>query len=163
AVWIQEASRYNVFPLDDTILPRFLGVKPNYAPGRSVYTYSGEIANVPFPGTAGAPNLLNRSYTITAEIEIPAGGAEGVLVTDGGKFGGYGFYLLKGRPVFCWNLLQLAMVKWQGRDPVGPGKHVLEFDWKYDGPGAGKGGTGALKVDGNVVDSHPMPRSLPVS
>jgi arylsulfatase len=112
--WIQEASKYNVLPLDDATLPRFLGQKPNYAPGRTVFTYTGEVANVPFPGTAGAPNMLNKSYAITAEIEVPDSGAEGVLVTDGGHFGGYGFYLLKGRPVFCWNLVQLAIVKWKG-------------------------------------------------
>jgi hypothetical protein len=128
-----------------------------------LFTYSGEISNVPFPGAGGAPSLLNRSYTITAEIEIPQGGAEGVLVTDGGRFGGYGFYLLKGRPVFTWNLVQLAHVKWQGKDALTPGKHMLEFDWKYDGPGLGKGGTGTLKVNGSVVESHPMPRSLPIA
>ena len=111
--------------------------------------------------TGGAPTLLNRSYTITAEVEIPQGGAEGMLVTDGGRFAGYGFYLLKGRPVFTWNLVGLERVKWQGKEALAPGKHTLEFDWKYDGPGLGKGGTGTLKVDGEVVDSHPMPRSLP--
>jgi arylsulfatase len=117
---------------------------------------------VPFPGYAGSPSLLNRSYTITAEIEIPQGGAEGVLVTDGGRFGGYAFYLLKSRPVFTWNLLELERVKWQGKEALAPGKHTLEFDWKYDGPGPGKGGTGTLKVDGRVADSHPMARSIPL-
>jgi hypothetical protein len=78
----------------------------------------------------------------------------GGLVTDGGRFGGYGFYLLKGRPVFTWNLVQLERVKWQGNQALAPGKHVLEFDWKYDGPGLGKSGTGTLKVDGQVLDSH---------
>jgi arylsulfatase A-like enzyme len=160
--FILEAEKYRVFPLDDTRLSRFVSAKPNYNPGRSVYSYVGEISNVPFPGYAGAPQLLNRSYTITAEIDVPQGGAEGVLVTDGGRFGGYGFYLLKGRPVFTWNLIQLERVKWQGKDALSPGKHTLEFDWKYDGPGPGKGGTGSLKIDGNVVDSRPMPRSLPL-
>ena len=112
---------------------------------------------MPFPDTGNAPSLLNRSYTITAEVEIPQGGAEGMLMTDGGRFAGYGFYLLKGRPVFTWNLLGLERVKWQGKEALAPGKHTLEFDWKYDGPGLGKGGTGTLKVDGKVVDSHPMP------
>ena len=115
---------------------------------------------MPFPGTGGAPDLLDRSYTITADIEIPQGGAEGMLVTDGGRFGGYGFYLLKGKPVFTWNLIQLELVKWQGKDALAPGKHTVEFDWKYDGPGLGKGGTGTLKVDGEVVDSHAMAHSL---
>jgi arylsulfatase len=85
-----------------------------------------------------------------------------MLVTDGGRFAGYGFYLLKGQPVFTWNLIQLERVKWQGKEALGPGKHTLVFDWKYDGPGLGKGGTGTLKVDGKVADAHPMPRSLPV-
>jgi hypothetical protein len=117
------------------------------------------------PWDAGhrAPSLLNRSYTITAEIEVPAGGAEGVLMTDGGRFAGYGFYLLKGVPVLTWDLIDLERVKWQGKDALQPGKHVLEFNWKYDGPGLGKGGTGTLKVDGAMVDNHAMPKSLPIA
>jgi arylsulfatase A-like enzyme len=162
-VFTMEAAKYQVFPLSDSILGRFMSAKPNYTIDRRLYSYSGELTNVPFPGTAGAPNLLNRSYTITAEVEIPQSGAEGVLVTDGGRFGGYGFYLVKGKPVFTWNLVQLARVKWQGQEALTPGKHVLVFDWKYDGPGLGKSGTGTLTVDGKMLDRHPMPRSLPVS
>ena len=161
-LFIMQAEKYNVFPLDDRTLPRFIGPKPSYIPGRTEFTYSGELTNVPFPGVAGAPNLLNKSYTITAEVEIPNGGAEGILITDGGRFSGYGFYLLKGVPVFTWNLLQLDTVKWQGKEALTSGKHTLEFDWKYDGPGLGKGGTGTLKVDGTAVDTKPMPKSLPV-
>jgi len=86
-----------------------------------------------------------------------------MLVTDGGRFAGYGFYLLAGRPVFTWNLVDLERVKWQGKDALKPGRHSLEFDWKYDGGGLGKGGTGTLKVDGVVLDSHPMPKSLPIT
>ena len=157
-----EAEKYQVFPLDDSTIPRFFGVKPSYDFGKTSFTYPGEVTNVPFPGVAGSPNLLDRSYTITAHVEIPQGGAEGMLVTDGGRFGGYGFYVLKGVPVFTWNLLQLARVKWQGKEALAPGQHTLEFDWKYDGPGLGKGGTGTLKVDGQVLDSHPMPKSIPV-
>jgi arylsulfatase A-like enzyme len=162
-VFAMEATKYQVFPLNDTRLARFISEKPSYAPDRTLFTYSGEVSNVPFPDTGSAPSLLNRSYTITAEIEIPQGGAEGMLMTDGGRFAGYGFYLLKGKPVFTWNLLGLERVKWQGKDALAPGKHTLEFDWKYDGLGLGKGGTGILKVDGKVADSHPMPRSLPIT
>jgi hypothetical protein len=159
--FILEASKYNVFPLDDRTLPRFMGTKPGYTMGRNVFTYVGELTDVPFPGVA-APDVLNKSYTITADVDVPPGGVEGMLVTDGGHFSGYGLYLLKGRPVFTWNLIQLERVKWQGKEALAPGKHTVEFDWKYAGPGLGKGGTGTLKVDGQVVDSHPMPRSLPV-
>jgi arylsulfatase len=119
--------------------------------------------NVPFPETGTAPSLLNRTYTIIAEIEVPQGGAEGMLMTDGGRFAGYGFYLLKGVPTFTWNLVALERVKWQGKAPLAPGKHIVEFAWTYDGPGLGKGGTGTLKVDGEIADTHPMPKSLPIT
>jgi arylsulfatase len=161
-LFTMEATKYNVFPLDDRTLPRFIGPKPSYTPGRTEFSYSGELTNVPHPGIAGAPNVLNKSYTITAEIEIPEGGAEGMLVTDGGRFSGYGFYLKKGVPVFTWNLIQADLVKWQGKEALSPGKHTLEFDWKFDGPGLGKGGTGTLKVDGEVADTKSMPKSLPI-
>ncbi len=161
-LFTMQAEKYNVFPLDDRTLPRFMGTKPSYVGGRTVFTYAGELTNVPFPGVAGAPNVLNKSYTITAEVEVPVGGAEGMLVTDGGRFSGYGFYLVKGVPTFTWNLIQAATVKWQGKEALGPGKHTLEFDWKYGGPGLGKGGTGTLKVDGVAVDTREMPKSLPV-
>ncbi len=162
-MFMLEGAKYQVFPLDNTRLERFIAAKPTYSPNRTAFTYTGEVTNVPFPTTGASPNLLNRSYTITAEVEIPQAGAEGMLVTDGGRFAGYGFYLVKGRPVFTWNLIGLERVKWQGNDALLPGRHTLEFDWKYDGPGLGKGGAGTLKVDGNVVDTHPMPRSLPVT
>ena len=161
-IWIMEASKYQVFPLDDRLLQRFVPPKPNYAPGRTEFTYTGVLTDVPFPGTAGAPSVLNRSYTMTAEADIPPGGAEGMLVGDGGRFGGYGFYLLKGKPVFTWNLLQTAKVKWRGENALTPGKHTLTFDLKYDGPGLGKGGSGTLSVDGKVVESRAMPSSLPI-
>ena len=161
-VFTMEATKYNVFPLDDRTLPRFIGPKPSYVYGRTNFTYAGELMDVPFPGVGGAPNVLNKSYTITADVDVPQGGGEGMLVTDGGHFGGYGFYLLKGVPVFTWNLIQLDLVKWQGKQALTPGKHTLVFDWQYGGPGLGKGGTGTLKVDGQTVDSHPMPKSLPV-
>jgi arylsulfatase len=161
--FISEATKYQVFPLDASTLARFISVKPNYNGGRTTFSYSGVLSNVPLSTAGNAPSLLNRSYTITAEVEIPQGGAEGVLVTDGGRFAGYGFYLLKGKPVFTWNLVQVDLVKWQGKEALSPGKHTLEFEWHYDGPGMGKGGTGTLRVDGTVVESHPMPHSLPIS
>lgn len=162
-LFTMEAAKYHVFPLDDSRLTRFISEKPSYSPGRTEFTYTGTVMNVPFPDTGTAPSLLNRSYTITAEIEIPDGGAEGMLMTDGGRFAGYGFYLLKGAPVFTWNLVDLERVKWQAKEALAPGKHTLEFEWKSDGPGLGKGGIGTLKVDGEAIDSHPMPKSLPIT
>jgi arylsulfatase len=153
-----EATKYNVFPLDNSILPRLLAPRPGPAAGRDVFTYVGELPNVPH---AAAPNVLNRAYTITAEVVVPKGGAEGMLVTQGGRFGGYGFYLLKGKPVFTWNLLDLRRVKWGGKEALPPGKHTLTFDFKPDGPGFGRGGVGVLKVDGKTVARQPMPHTIP--
>jgi arylsulfatase len=120
-----------------------------------------------------SPGLLNSSYTITADIEVPEGGAEGMILTSGGRFAGYGFYLLEGKPVFLWNLLNLKRIKWEGKEALPPGRHTVEFDFKYDGLGAGtlaynnmsglgQSGTGTLKVNGKVVDTKPMKRTLPI-
>jgi arylsulfatase len=120
-----------------------------------------------------SPSILNSSYTFTAEIEVPEGGAEGMIVTSGGRFGGYGFYLLKGKPVFVWDLVDLKRPKWEAPDALTPGKHTVEFDFKYDGLGVGtlqynnmgglgQGGTGTLKVDGKVVATQKMERTMPM-
>ena len=76
-----------------------------------------------------------------------------MILTSGRRFAGYGFYLLKGKPVFTYNLLALEKFRWEGKDAIGPGKHTIMFDFKYDGPGMAKGGTGVLSVDGKEV-SH---------
>src|SRR5262249_1334406 len=94
--WV-EAAKYNVLPLDASVATRVITPKPSLAAGRNVFTYSGELTGIP-PGDA--PNLLDTSYTITAEIELPSDRAEGMINTNGGRFAGYGFYLLKGKPVF---------------------------------------------------------------
>jgi len=118
-----------------------------------------------------APSILNRSYAFKAEIEVPQGGAEGMLVTQGGRFGGYGLYLLKSKPVFLWNLVDLKRIRWEGPE-LAPGTHVVEFDFRYDGlgpgtlafgnySGIGQGGTGVLKVDGNEVATQKMEHTLP--
>ncbi len=98
-----------------------------------MFTYSGEMTGTP---NGDAPSVLATSYNFKAEIEIPKGGAEGMIVTQGGRFAGYGFYLLKGKPVFLWNLVDLKRLKWEGSEALAPGKHTLEFDFKYDGLGA---------------------------
>src|SRR5439155_18791202 len=95
---------------------------PTASGGRTRFVYTGELANTP---KGGAPFVLDRSYTITAEVEIPPGGAEGMLVTDGGRFGGFGFYLLQGKPVFVYNYVNLERIRWEGKDALTPGKHTL--------------------------------------
>ena len=135
-----------------------------------MFTYSGELTGTP---NGDAPSILNASYNFKAEVEIPQGGGEGMIVTQGGRFGGYGFYLLKGKPVFLWNLVGLKRIRWEGPEALTPGKHTLEFDFKYDGlgmatlafnnvSGIGRSGTGVLKVDGKEVASQKMERTIPL-
>jgi hypothetical protein len=166
--WV-EASKYQVLPLDSSVATRLVSPRPNLTAGRTLFTYSGELTGIPH---GDAPSLLDTSYTITADVEIPQGGAEGVLLTEGGRFGGFGFYLLKSKPVFLWNLLDLERVRWEGAQPLSPGKHTLEFDFTYEGEGLaslasgiggiGKGGVGVLKVDGKVVSTQKMAHTIPL-
>ena len=111
--------------------------------------------------TGNAPNILNRSFTITAEVEVPQGGGDGMIVTTGGRWGGIGLYLLKGKPVFNYNLLMLAQARWEGQQPLAAGKHTIVFDFTYDGPGIAKGGSGVLKVDGQDVATLKIPKTVP--
>jgi arylsulfatase A-like enzyme len=157
-LFLVEATKYGVFPLDNSILPRLITARPSATAGRTLFTYSGEMAGIP---VGDAPSILNRSYTITADIEIPQAGAEGMLATLGGRFGGYGLYVLKGKPVFTYNLVDLERFRWEGAAALAPGKHTIVFDFKYDGPGFGKGGTGVLKVDGKDVASRQVPHTIP--
>ncbi len=157
-LFMDEARKYQVLPLDNSILARILAPRPSATAGRTEFTYSGEVSGVP---DGNAPNLLTKSYSITAEVEIPKSGAEGMLNTLGGRFGGYGLYLLKGKPVFTYNLLALEKFRWEGPQALTPGKHTILFDFKYDGPSMGKGGTGVLSVDGKEVASKMIPHTVP--
>ena len=166
-----EFAKYQVLPLDASVATRLVVPRPSLVAGRKVFTYSGEpVSGIP-DGTA--PNVLNTSYTITADIDVPQGGAEGMIVTEGGRFGGYGMYLLKGKPVFLWNLLDLKRIRWEGTEALAPGKHTIEYDFKYDGlgfatlafnnlSGIGRPGAGTLKVDGKVVSTQTLERTVPL-
>jgi arylsulfatase A-like enzyme len=156
-LFLVEATKYNVFPLDNSVLPRIVAPRPSATAGRTDFTYSGEMSGLP---DSDAPSILNRSYTITAEVEVPQGG-EGMIATLGGRFGGYGLYLLKGKPVFLYNFLDLQRFRWEGQQTLTPGRHTIVFDFTSDGPGFGKGGTGVLKVDGEEVANRKVPHTIP--
>ncbi len=164
-----EAKKYQVLPLDATVVTRLITPRPSITAGRNVFTWTAPLTGTP---NGDAPSILSASYNFKAEIEVPQGGAEGMLITQGGRFAGYGFYVLKGKPVFLWNLVDLKRIKWEGQEALAAGKHVLEFDFKYDGlgmgtlafnnvSGVGRGGTGVLKVDGKEVATQKMERTLP--
>jgi arylsulfatase len=152
------------------VAARIVAPRPNITAGRTEFVYTRPMVGLP---QGDSPFILNSSYTITADIEVPAGGAEGMMLTSGGRFAGYGFYLLKGKPVFLWNLVDLERLRWEGPEALPPGRHTIEFDFRYEGLGAGtlafnnfsgigRPGTGTLKVNGKVVDTKPMPRTLPM-
>jgi arylsulfatase len=161
-----EARKYNVLPLDNSTLIRWNTPRPSLTAGRTVLTYSGTLTGVP---ASAAPNILDKAYTITAEVEIPDGGAEGMIVTQGGRFGGYGLFLSKGefgldrgRVVFLYNLLDLKRTIWEGPE-LTAGKHTIVFDFKPDEPGLGKGGTGVLSVDGKEAARNTMEHTTPIT
>jgi arylsulfatase len=151
------------------VAARVIAPRPNITAGRTDFVYTSPMVGLP---QGDSPLLLNTSYTITADITVPEGGAEGMMLTSGGRFAGYGFYLLDSKPVFLWNLIDLKRIRWEG-PALSPGKHIVEFDFKYDGlgigtlkynnmSGVGQGGTGTLKVDGKDVQTIKMEHTLPM-
>ncbi len=156
-IFLIEATKYQVFPLDNSVLPRIIAARPSATAGRTEFTYTNAMAGLPM---SDAPSILNKSYTITADVDVPANG-DGMVVTLGGRFGGYGLYMLKGKPVFTYNALDLERFRWEGKDPLPVGKHTIVFDFKYDGPGFGKGGTGVLTVDGKEIESKKVLHTIP--
>jgi arylsulfatase A-like enzyme len=153
-----EAKTYNVLPLDNSQFQRAIAARPSATAGQDVFSYPSAVSGIPL---SNAPSILNRSFTITAEVESPKGGGDGMIVTEGGRWGGFGLYMLKGKPVFDYNGLMLAQFRWQSQLPLQPGKHTIAFDFKYDGPGIAKGGAGVLKVDGVDVATLKVPRTIP--
>src|SRR5262249_51048648 len=121
-----EAQKFNVFPLENSIIRRVFTPRPSAAAGRKVFNYFGKVSGIP---ADNAPSIVNRSYTITAEVDLPEDGGEGMIVTEGGRFGGYGLYLLKGKPVFLYNLLDKERFRWSGQEALAPGKHTIVFDF----------------------------------
>ena len=170
AMFLEEAKKYNVLPLDASVGARVAAARPSLTAGRTEYVYTRPMTGLP---QGDSPYLLDTSYTITADITVPEDGAQGMIVTSGGRFAGFGFYLLKGKPVFLWNLLDLERIKWEGPEALSPGKHTLEFEFVYDGlglgtmaynnfSGIGREGTGTLKVDGKAVKTLKMEKTIPI-
>src|SRR5262245_7175452 len=169
AKFAAEAKKHQVFPMNSSLGAMIVAPRPNITAGRTEFVYMRPMTGLP---QGDSPSILNSSYSFTADIEVPKGGAEGMIVTSGGRFGGYGFYLLKGKPVFLWNMVDLERIKWQAPDALATGHHTVEFDFKYDGlgfgtiafgsySGLGQSGTGTLKVDGKVVQTQQMKKTLP--
>ena len=152
--WAQ-AALYNVLPLDATFAERAdPAIRPSLTRGRTLFTYYPGMLRIPEGST---PDVKNKSFTITADVEIPQGGANGVLATQGGRFGGWGLIVIDDKPLFVHALSNQPQHKYKvaSNEKLSAGKHTIRFDFKYDGGGIGKGGTGTLSVDGKqVAQSH---------
>ena len=169
-LFLAEANKYQVLPMDASVAARIVAPRPNITAGRTEFDYTMPQVGIP---QGDSPFLLDSSFTVTADIDVPKDGAEGMMLTSGGRFAGYGFYLLKGKPVWVWNLIDLERVKWEGPEALTPGPHTIEFDFQYEGlgvgtlafnnmSGLGRPGTGTLKVDGKAVATKKMERTLPM-
>ena len=165
-----EFAKYQVLPLDASAAPRFVASRPSQAAGRRIFNYSGATVNIP---GGNQPEFLNTSYTITADIDVPQGGVDGVIASEGGRFYGWALYLLNSKPVYTYNMLDLKRTRWAGTEALAPGRHTIEYDFKYNGlgegtlaynnlSGVGKGGTGTLKVDGKVVSTQALETTVPL-
>jgi arylsulfatase len=113
--------------------------------GRDELTYTKPIVGVPL-GTA--PSVLNKSFTITADTEVPQGGGNGMLVTQGGRFGGWGLFMHQGKLVYHYNLAGIKRDEVFTAEKLTPGHHRIMLEFSYDGAGLGKGGMAKLSVDG---------------
>jgi arylsulfatase len=162
SVFDAEAKKYHVYPLDATFAERAdVSIRPSLTRGRDTFTYYPGTFRVP---EGSAPDTKNRSFSVTADVELPAADANGVVITQGGRFGGWGLLLIDGKPEFDYAFSNQKQHKYRvaSKDKLAPGKHMIKFDFKYDGPGYGRGGTGTLSVDGKEVAQGKIERTIPV-
>lgn len=153
-----EAVKHDVLPLDGSKAARLdVTNRPSSIRGVSEFTYYDGMLRIP---EGSAPDLKNKSFGISAVVEIPEGGAEGVLMTQGGRFSGLGLYLLEGRPVFHYNLVGVERYQVEGPDALPPGRHSVTVDFVYDGGGIGMGGVATITVNGEEVASETIPRTI---
>jgi arylsulfatase A-like enzyme len=159
ALFMKEAERYRVLPIDDRSLERLdpsIAGRPDLMAGRkSLTVYEG------MTGMAENAfiNVKNQSKTITAAVEIPPGGANGVILAQGGRFGGWSLYVNNGRPAYTYNFVGLEEYTVSGGERLTPGKATIKLDFAYDGNGRGKGGTATLSVNGKQVGSGRVERT----
>lgn len=158
-LFLSEAVKYSVLPIDDRTLERMNGAmvgRPDLMAGRNTLTVhegmTGMSENVFI-------NLKNRSHSITAEVQIPKTGANGVILAQAGRFGGWSLYVKDGKPTYTYNWLGLQRYTVAAKQALPPGKVTLRFEFAYDGGGVGMGGTGTLFVNGQNVGSGRIDRT----
>jgi arylsulfatase A-like enzyme len=160
AIFMKDAEKYHVLPIDDRLLERTdaksVG-RPDVMGERTKVTYGEGMKGM---GVDVFISTRNTSYTITSEVEVKEK-ANGVMVCQGGRFGGFSFYLKEGKPAFAYNYLGLESYNVQSDKDLKPGKHTIVYDFKYDGNGLGKGGSGTITVDGNKVAEGQLAKTQP--
>jgi arylsulfatase len=155
-----EAARYNVLPLDDSGTERMNpAIRPSLTRGRTEFSYFGPVKRIP---EGAAPDIKNKSFRITADVVLPRGNEQGMVVTQGGLSGGYALMFENGRPIFYYNTANVVHYNIAAKDPLKPGKHTVIFDFHYDGGGIGKGATGTITVDGKQVAQGRIDRTTPL-
>lgn len=162
-MWWVEAAKYNVLPLDWRAAIRLnseaMG-RPSLIKGRTELTYYPGIVGLP---DAASPPMCNKSWTITADIELTDGKSEGMIITHGGLEGGYGLYLRDSKPTFVYNFLSIDRPTLKAKDPLPKGKTTLVVDFAYDGGGMGKGGKLAMSANGKQIAEGRLERTIPIS
>ncbi|HET7236501.1 MAG TPA: arylsulfatase [Actinomycetota bacterium] len=160
-LFLIEAARYNVLPLDDRRVERFnpdLAGRPTLIRGKSQILFGG-MGRL---SENSVVTLKNKSHAVTAQIEVPDGGADGVIVAQGGAFGGFSLYVHEGKPAYCYNLFGLQRFKVYGEAAVPAGEHQVRMEFAYDGGGLGKGGTVTLYLDGAKVGEGRVEGTVPM-
>jgi arylsulfatase len=161
-LFMEEARKYNVLPLDDRRVERFnsdLAGRPTLIPGKSQLLFGGMgrlAENVVL-------NVKNKSHSVSAQLQVPEGGVDGVIISQGGEFAGWSLYVTKGRPKYCYNLFGLQRFYVEGATEIPPGAHQVRMEFVYDGGGLGKGGTVSLYVDGKKAGEGRVEGTVPMA
>jgi arylsulfatase A-like enzyme len=159
-LFLIEAAKYNVLPLDDRKAERFipeLAGRPSLIKGNKQLLFGG-MGRL---SESSVVNIKNKSHAVTAEIEVPEGGAEGVIIAQGGSIGGWSLYLKDGKPKYCYNLLGIQRFYVETEAEVPAGTHQVRMQFDYDGPGLGKGGTVTLYLDGDKIGEGKVAATAP--
>jgi arylsulfatase len=155
-----EAAKYNVLPLDNSKTERLdPAIRPSLLRGRTSFTFHQGMKRIP---EGASPDVKNRSFSITAVVDVPKDGASGMIVTQGGLFAGWALYLQKGKPVFHYNYVGVDHYEVAAKEALAEGKHVVKLEFAYDGGGKGKGGTATLSVDGKEAAKGRIEKTIPI-
>jgi len=163
ALFMKEALKHSVLPIDDRSIERFnpkIAGRPDLMGDRTSITV--------FPGMVGIAenaflNVKNRSHSITADVEIPAGGARGPVIAQGGRFSGWSLYFDRGRPAYAYNWLGRTIYSVTAPETLPAGPATIRVDFAYDGGGLGKGGVAALSVNGSKVAEGRIDNTIPLT